>query len=221
MQTFKAKRDAAARIPLTCDVHMTISSSTVDPALKQIFISNLDRATEVYNFHRKKHMVFFEVQGRYNRASIDLCDAFNWCKHSKLHGDDRLVVGNMRSTAMLTHITSCVAIAQAMTNAQECTKLLFVQDANTVQLRVWREKSDTPILIGLALMTPNRCAGCGLQADTSKAKLKSCSRCYHNTRVRVLYCGKECQQRHYSRHSNACLYDWSAEDWHDDELPKH
>jgi hypothetical protein len=195
----------------------------VDPAIKQKFLSDLDRVTKIpHHIHRQRHIVFFEVRGECDRASIELCDVFIWCKHSRLYDDELRVIGNMPSAAIMTHLTNCIATAKAMTNADECKRLMFVQGANSVQLHVWRrERSDTPILIAIAVGTPNRCAGCGFQPEPSSVKLKSCSRCYHNTRgLRVLYCSKACQLQDYPRHINACMYDWSAEEWRDDEQPK-
>jgi hypothetical protein len=170
-------------------------------------------------YHNKYHMIFFQLHEDADSTTMDLCEAFKWCKHSRIlentyYSRNQYIHG----VAIETPLIRCVAIAQVISNPQGCKRILFEYGNGTVRLHAWKEEGYThPVFVGISLCTPNACMNCKTIASPT-SKLKACSKCFHTAgRVRILYCSKECQRMDYRRHRNACTYDWSKDDWQADQ----
>ena len=168
--------------------------------------------------HRKYHMIFFQMHEQAELTVIDLCEAFEWCKHSSLIGNVyHTRIKQAHVVTVQTPLIICVAAAHVILNPEGCKKIRFECGNKTVRLCAWKEKGFTgPIFIGICLCTPNICVNCRTHASPTTI-LKACSRCFHTSgRVRVLYCSKECQRMDYKHHRDACTYDWSKDNWRTD-----
>ena len=189
---------------------MTLPCDSVNPDIREKFNSAFNNAISPALFHRKRHTVYFELDGRFNRASLNLSDVFKWCKLSETVLD--FGIPEMLIVELSTPLLNCVAFAHALTNTDACERIEFVNSSRekTAQLHVWTKTSEDskPTLFGLTIATLYRCTTCHIVPRI--VKLKACSRCYHAAgRVRVLYYSKECQLRDYARHKTACNFDWS------------
>jgi hypothetical protein len=192
----------------------------------RIFVSSL-----VLNFHKKCHTFFFKMHDSVPVTRLDLSDVYVWCKNSTVSERvGHLSNGgtpSMKTVVMSTMFLNTVLVAQPLCSDGDvrrgCRVLVSSSsDEKTVQIVAKRGRNVRgEVIVGVSIFTPNICIEC--KRGPKDVKLKACKRCFEHDRIRVLYCGKECQNSDYIRHKNVCKADWNDEDWKDwDVMPaKH
>jgi hypothetical protein len=164
-------------------------------------------------FHRKRFIVYFKLHPTHEITKLRLCDVLPWCKQSKV---DEVFdpCGAVQAASVITCFVHCIAVAKIMTgDASQCSFYFTTSADKSVQINARRLNGFAgTAIVGVCIAMPNECLNCCLPASAS-CKLRMCSRCFRNGRIRVLYCSKACQLADYARHRSACTFDWDSPNW--------
>lgn len=177
--------------------------------------------------HPKAHLSYFKFDGGLESriSKIDLSNVYYWCKGSRIMKriDDIPIASAIdrenptkpfNAVLMGTPFVNTFLTAEPLLNADKC-KVIIQNGNSTVQIGVILDKGFTgTVVVGISIHTPNTCLECKKPASAT-CKLRACSRCFENDRIRVLYCSSECQKLDYQRHSSVCTSDWKSDDWRD------